>query len=169
MVLLESFMSLVLARIDNRLIHGQVLESWVPYVNADCIVVANDRVAGNAFQKLLMESAVPKTIQVIIDTVENVVDIFSTRELIDRRVLLLLASSQDALDIHRRGVGCGKLNLGNMHGGQGKQRVACTLALDPADVENLRLLEAEGVRVVSQCIPSDREQDWKSLIKGWGS
>jgi mannose/fructose/N-acetylgalactosamine-specific phosphotransferase system component IIB len=162
-------MSIVLARIDNRLIHGQVLESWVPYVNADCIVVANDQVAGNAFQKLLMEAAVPRGIRIIIDTVEKVADMFSTSELIDRKVLLLLASSQDALAIHRRGVGCGKLNLGNMHGGQGKQRVTCTIALDPADVDNLRLLEVDGVRVVSQCIPSDRELDWKKLIQNLGA
>ncbi|WP_432821101.1 PTS system mannose/fructose/N-acetylgalactosamine-transporter subunit IIB [Trichloromonas sp.] len=162
-------MSIVLARIDNRLIHGQVLESWVPHVNADCIVVANDQAAGNAFQKLLMEAAVPRGIRVIIDTLEGVAELCSTGELIDRKVLLLLASSQDALAIHRRGVGCGKLNLGNMHGGQGKQRVACTIALDPDDVDNLRLLEADGVRVVSQCIPSDREQDWKKLIQILGA
>ncbi|OHB28329.1 MAG: hypothetical protein A2X84_03750 [Desulfuromonadaceae bacterium GWC2_58_13] len=162
-------MSIVLARIDNRLIHGQVLESWVPYVNANCIVVANDQAAGNGFQKLLMEAAVPRGIRVVIDTVERVADLLSSMELTDRKVLLLLANSQDALAIHRRGVGCGKLNLGNMHGGQGKQRVACTIALDPADVDNLRILEADGVRIVSQCIPSDREKDWKKLVQSLGA
>ncbi len=162
-------MSIVLARIDNRLIHGQVLEAWVPYVHADSIVVANDQVAGNDFQKRLMEAAVPKGIRVIIDTIDNVVDLFLTNALSGRQVLLLLSSSQDALAVHRRGVGCGKLNLGNMHGGAGKQRVTCTIALDPADVANFRLLEADGVRIVSRCIPSDRELDWKQLIKNLGS
>jgi len=162
-------MSIVLARIDNRLIHGQVLESWVPYVNADCIVVANDQVAGNAFQKLLMETAVPRGIRVVIDTLDHVARLLSSRELTDRKILLLLANSQDALELHRLGVDCVKLNLGNMHGGEGKQRVACTIALAPADVDNLRLLEADGVRVVSQCIPSDRELDWKKLVHGLGA
>jgi PTS system mannose-specific IIB component len=162
-------MSIVLARIDSRLIHGQVLESWVPYVNADCIAVANDQVAGNAFQKLLMEAAVPRGIRVVIDTVDKIAAMFSSQELSGRKVLLLLADSQDALAIHRRGIGCDKLNLGNMHGGQGKQRVACTIALDPGDVDNLRMLEADGVRIVSQCLPSDREQDWKKLIQSLGA
>jgi len=162
-------MSIVLARIDNRLIHGQVLESWVPHVHADCIVVANDLVAGNPLQKLLMEAAVPKKLRVVIETLVRAAALLADDALLNRKILLLLATSQDALALHRLGVGFDKLNLGNLHGGQGRQRVSCTIALDPVDVDNLRLLEAEGVRVVSQCIPLDREQDWKKLIQHLGA
>ena len=55
-------MSIVLARIDSRLVHGQVLEAWVPYVDADCIVVANDEVAAASFQCMVMQAAVPSSI-----------------------------------------------------------------------------------------------------------
>lgn len=161
-------MSIVLARIDNRLIHGQVLESWVPHVKADCIVVANDKVAAIPFQKTLMEAAVPRGIRVVIDTLDKIAAIFSSRGLADCNVLLLLANSQDALALHRLGVDFRLLNLGNMPGGGGRQRVACTIALDPEDIRNFRDLEAQGVRVVSQCVPPDRERDWKKLIKSIG-
>jgi PTS system mannose-specific IIB component len=157
-------MSIVLARIDNRLIHGQVLESWVPHVKADCIAVANDKVAGNPLQKSFMVAAVPRGIRVIIDTVEKIADIFLSSELTDRKILLLLASSQDALAMHRHGVDFTTLNLGNMQGGEGKQRVACTIALAPEDILNLKDLEADGIRVVFQCVPSDRAQDWKIFL-----
>ena len=53
-------MNIVLARIDNRLIHGQVLESWVPTTRANCIIVANDEVAQAVMQKILMQAAVPR-------------------------------------------------------------------------------------------------------------
>jgi len=49
-------MALVFVRIDNRLIHGQVLEAWVPFVRADCIVVANDDIARKPLQKLMMKA-----------------------------------------------------------------------------------------------------------------
>lgn len=162
-------MSIVLARIDNRLIHGQVLESWVPYTHANCIVVANDEVAGLTFQRVLMEAAVPRGIRVVIGTIAEVAQLFAAGELAVSRVLLLFASSSDALQAHRLGVGFEILNLGNMHGGAGKTRMSCTIALDPADIDNLKSIEEAGVRIVSQCIPSDREQSWRKLIREAGN
>ena len=161
-------MSIVLARIDNRLIHGQVLEAWVPSTKANCIVVANDQVAALTFQRVLMEAAVPKGIRVEISTIENAARILNSEDMHTCRVLLLFATSEDALKAHRLGVGFTELNLGNMHGGEGKQRLSCTIALDPRDIDNLGSLESGGVRIVSQCIPSDRQQDWRKLIRGAG-
>ena len=82
-------MSIVLARIDSRLVHGQVLEAWVPYVNADCIVVANNQVAAESFQKTVMQAAVPSSIKLIIGTLEETASILSSTELLKKRVLLL--------------------------------------------------------------------------------
>ncbi len=161
-------MSLVLTRIDNRLIHGQVLEAWVPHTSANCIIVANDDVAGAEFQKALMQAAVPTNIRVIIDTVERVAQVLSSSSLDTSRVLLLFANSGDALRAHRLGVNFTELNLGNMHGGEGKVRFSCTIALDADDVDNLQDLEADGVRIMSQCIPPDRERSWRKLSQKQG-
>ncbi|MEJ2202092.1 MAG: PTS sugar transporter subunit IIB, partial [Desulfuromonadaceae bacterium] len=147
-----------------RLIHGQVLESWVPHVKADCIVVANDKIAGTPLQKAFMISAVPRAIRVIIDTVERAAVALLSEGLAQNNVLLLLANSLDILKIHRLGVKFSTVNIGNMHGGEGKQRVTCTIALAPEDVLYFKELEAEGIRIVSQCIPSDRAQDWKKFL-----
>ncbi|AMV72562.1 hypothetical protein JCM30471_10810 [Desulfuromonas carbonis] len=157
-------MSIVLVRIDNRLIHGQVLEAWVPAVRANCIVVANDQAASAPFQRMLMEAAVPKGIKVLIGSVAESSALLSTGELDDFRVLLLYATSEDALRGLRSGAPFHELNLGNMHAGAGKQKLSCTIALDPEDIGNLQQLEADGVRIMSQCIPSDRERPWKNLL-----
>jgi len=158
-------MSIVLARIDNRLIHGQVLETWVPYTHANCIVVANDQVAALPFQRAMMEAAVPRSIRVVIGTIEEVARLFDVGDLTPDRVLLLFSSSNDALRARRHGIPFADLNLGNMHGGEGKQRFSCTIALDGEDIENLAAMEETGVRIVSQCIPSEREQGWRKLIR----
>ena len=162
-------MGIVLTRIDNRLIHGQVLEAWVPSIRANCIVVANDQVAGRTFQKVLMETAVPKGIRVKIVPLAELHQTLVTEEVEACRVLLLFASSADALEACRLGVNFDRLNLGNMHGGEGKMRLTCTIALDPEDIDNLTRIEAEGVQISSQCIPSDRRQDWRKLIRNAGS
>lgn len=160
-------MSIVLARIDNRLIHGQVLEAWVPHVHADCIVVANDRIAGVTFQRVLMEAAVPRGIRVVIATVEEAARFLAAEER-EHRILLLFADSADALRAYHLGIIFPELNLGNMHGGEGKLRYSCTIALDRDDIETLEALEEEGVRIVSQCIPADREQYWRKLVPSGG-
>ena len=161
-------MSIVLARIDSRLVHGQVLEAWVPYVDADCIVVANDAVAGTAFQRMVMQAAVPSSIKLIIGTLEETASILSSADLLKKRVLLLFDSSSDALKVRQLGVAYPKLNLGNMHSSAGKDRYTCTIALDQEDIERLQQVEDQGVTIVSQCVPADREQNWHKLVRSGG-
>ncbi len=158
-------MSIVLTRIDNRLVHGQVLEAWIPFVHANCIVVANDELARTALRRVMMEASVPKSIRVVIGTVDEICRRFADRQFEQESVLLLFANSLDALTAHRRGIDFKELNLGNMHQGQGTYQLSCTIHLDQDDVENLRLLEDEGVEVVSRCVPADRGRNWKKLIR----
>lgn len=158
-------MAIVLTRIDSRLIHGQVLEAWVPYVQADCIVVANDEVANLALQRMIMQAAVPTSIKLVIGTLDEAAACLASPELARCRVLLLFASSADALRACRLGIVFPKLNLGNMHSGEGKYRYSCTIALDREDIDNLRAVETAGVTIVSQCVPADREQGWEKLIR----
>jgi mannose/fructose/N-acetylgalactosamine-specific phosphotransferase system component IIB len=158
-------MTIVLARIDNRLIHGQVLEAWVPSTRADCIVVANDQVAGLTMQCRLMAAAVPKHLKVFIGTLEEVNKSLQSDKFAGNRVLLLFENSLDALHGHQLGMPYDSLNLGNMHAGDGKVRYSCTLALDSSDIDNLNRLEEEGVSIACQCIPADKLRPWRKLIR----
>ncbi len=157
-------MSLVLVRIDNRLIHGQVLEAWVPYVHADCIVVANDEVAGNTLKKMMMKASVPTCIRVEIGTIDEAVELLNSAELSRYRVLVLFGTTADAVRAYQAGLKYDKLNLGNMHAERGKARYSCTLFLNSADLDNLELLDRAGVEITSRCIPGDGERPWHKLI-----
>lgn len=156
---------IVLARIDNRLVHGQVLEAWVPFVHADCIVVASDEVAAKPLQKKLMAAAVPSEIRVVIVSLAEAAEFFARNDT-SARILLLFADSAAALKGHQLGIPYSELNLGNIHGGDGKRWVSCTIALHDDDIARFRQLEAAGVRVIARCIPSDDGRDWKELAYG---
>ncbi len=158
-------MAVVLTRVDNRLIHGQVVESWVPYVKADAIVVANDEAASDSMKKALMKMAVPTSLRVQVLPVQEVAAVLASNDWTGQRVLLLFAGTGDALQAHRKGVAFSSLNLGNLHGGSGKVRYSCTICLDEADIVNLQALEEDGVRVVAQCVPADREQPLSKLCR----
>lgn len=158
-------MGIVLARVDNRLIHGQVLEAWVPHTHADAIVVANDRIADAPLQMALMEAAVPSSIRVLIDTLPRVAVELTRPEWDSARILLLFETSGDALTGHRLGLSFDELNLGNLHADVGKVRVSCTIALGEEDILSLRSLEEdEGVTITCQCIPADRGRPWRKLL-----
>ena len=157
-------MSLALVRIDNRLIHGQVLEAWVPFVHADCIVVANDEIAGNTLKKMMMQASVPSRMRVEICTVEQAAELLASAELKRYRVLLLFGTTADAIRAYRAGLKYERLNLGNLHADKGKARYSCTLFLNAADLDNLELLDQAGVKITSRCIPADGERPWRKLI-----
>lgn len=156
---------IVLARIDNRLIHGQVLEAWVPFVQADCIVVASDEVAAKPLQKKLMAAAVPGEIPVIIGSLAEIAEFFSRNESA-RRILLLFSRPAAALQGYRLGIPFAELNLGNLPGGDGKRRVSCTLSFSEDDLSIFHQLEAGGVKILARCLPSDAALDWKILAAG---
>ncbi|MEA3545853.1 MAG: PTS sugar transporter subunit IIB [Thermodesulfobacteriota bacterium] len=157
-------MRLVLTRIDNRLIHGQVLEAWVPFVRADCIVVANDEIAGNQLKKMMMRASVPSQMRVEIGTVVESVALLNSVQLKRCRVLLLFGTTSDAVRAYREGLAYDRLNLGNLHADKGKARFSCTLFLNPADMDDLELLDQAGIKITSCCIPADGERPWRKLI-----
>lgn len=139
----------------------------MPFVHADCIIVANDEVAARPLQMKLMAAAVPSDIRVFIGRLDAVAD-FVAKELGASQALLLFADSSDALRALQLGIPFKQLNLGNLHGGDGKRRISCTIALDDRDLDNFRQLEAEGVRITARCIPSDDGCDWKQLLANGG-
>ena len=156
---------IVLARIDNRLVHGQVLEAWLPFVQANCIVVASDELAVKPLNKKLMTASVPSDIPVIIGSLVEIAEFFTHNETCTR-ILLLFSSPAAALQGYRLGIPFSELNLGNIPGGDGKRRLSCTVSLNDDDLSSFLQLEACGVRVFARCLPADAALDWKTLAGG---
>lgn len=158
-------MSIVLVRIDNRLIHGQVLEAWIPNTGANCIVVANDEIADEDIRKRLMAAAVPRGIRVLIASVAESSRFVLSSDNRSLRILLLFGNPEDALQAFRQGVHFLQLNLGNLHRPQAEHQVGCTVTLDCSDISSLAELESEGVEINLQCVPSDRQRGWRTMLK----
>ena len=78
-------MNLLLVRVDDRFIHGQILESWIPYLKAQSVVVVNDILAGDHFQKTIMSMAIPDRITLRIVSLDEVACLAQDSELDDKR------------------------------------------------------------------------------------
>jgi len=146
-------MSLVLVRVDCRLIHGQVVETWVPHTGANCLLVANDDLVANEILKSVMEMAVPPGIHVVFSRVEEVRGVLSEIERKGEKAILLCATFGDALEIFHRGVRFSTLNIGNLHYAAGKVEIAPSVYFTQEDFEAVHCLSHLGVAVTVKATP----------------
>ncbi len=155
---------LVFIRIDDRLIHGQVVEGWVNYLKASCLLVADDAVASNTLQRSIMELAVPQGLKVMIGRVEDICRRLRSPALDAERIILLFSNPADALRAINAGIECRSLNVGGMHFVPGKRKLMEVLAVNEEDLEALREIAGKGIKVDIQTVPTQRPIPlWKIL------
>ena len=147
---------IICTRIDDRLIHGQVVEGWVNYLKATCILVADDRVASNPLQCSILELAVPQGLKVFIGRVEEICAKARTAALDAERIILLFSNPADVLHAMKNGMDCRELTIGGMRTVPGKRRILDVLAVDDADVGALQELVGMGVKITIQTVPTQR-------------
>lgn len=158
-------MTLVLVRVDCRLIHGQILEAWIPFTQADCLIVANDEVAGDLMQRTIMEMAVPPTIETVILNVRDAARSLATdSRWAGKRIILLVANCQDALVFLRTGPHFDWLNLGNINCSPGKTHVTCSVSLDGIDMDCLKEINKAGVAIEARGVPQDPSREFKDIL-----
>ncbi len=146
-------MPIVLVRVDCRLVHGQVLETWVPHTGANCLLVASDELEANPLLKSVMEIAVPPSIHVLFRAVGDVATAVAGIDQRNERAILLCARLADAVRIYRSGVRFPALNIGNLHYGEGKVEVTPSVYFAPEDFEAVDSLSRLGVAVTVRSTP----------------
>lgn len=156
---------IILIRIDDRLIHGQVVEGWVNYLKATCIIVADDRVAKNVLQCSIMRLAVPQGLKVCVGSVDDVCAQIRSAAFDAERVILLFSNPADVLRAFKAGVPAQRLNIGGMHVTPGKCRLMDVLAVDEADREALRTIMGMGVKVEIQTVPTEKPVPLSKVLK----
>jgi PTS system mannose-specific IIB component len=144
-------------RVDNRLIHGQIIETWLPFTRSRMIVVANDALSADPLRQEIMGLAIPSHVDKVFVTVEGLHGFLSTafQDDVEPDVLVLFASCEDARRAHEHGTAFSCLNLGNMHYGPGKEQLCAHVALDGRDKVCLSYFAARGVALDFRCVPNE--------------
>ena len=156
--------NIVLTRIDNRLIHGQVATQWCGVIGANLILVANDEVAGNTLRQGLMDMAAPSYAQTRYWTIEKTIN--TIHKASDaQKIFIVCDNPTDVLALVEGGVPIKKVNIGNMHMADGKRQVATTVAVDDKDVAAFKRLQELGVELFIQRVPDIAKEDIKKLFE----
>lgn len=158
-------MKVALVRVDSRLIHGQILEAWVPYTGATLLVVLNDEAAASDLTRSIMTMCVPPAIRVIVARVRDAAVVEARPDFDGAAAIVLVATPADALAVHEAGLRFSRLNLGNLHFAPGKRQVSACVSLGDEDRQAILALEARGVTIEAQAVPRERARPYRELVE----
>jgi mannose/fructose/N-acetylgalactosamine-specific phosphotransferase system component IIB len=158
--------SLRLVRIDDRLIHGQVVAGWLRALGGQRIVIVDDATARDEFLREVLTLAAPQGVPVEVYDVATgaarCIELAATPE----PVIVLARSPRTILGLRQAGVPMEVVDLGGMGAGPGRRRIHRTISVSPDEIRELREIEQLGTRVEIQIVVDDRPIPLHSLVSG---
>ncbi len=158
-------MDIAHVRVDNRLVHGQILEAWIPYLRVSCIIVVDDCVASDYFCESVIRMAVPREIEVIICGLKEFAETYSFHQGSGQKTLVLFSKISDALAAYRLGFRFEKLNIGNVYNEECTHRCTASVLLNDSDANDLSSLRAEGVQIDLQPVPREKPVEYFDVVQ----
>ncbi|OWY40119.1 PTS N-acetylgalactosamine transporter subunit IIB [Xenophilus sp. AP218F] len=155
--------NIVLSRIDERLVHGQVGVQWVGFAGANLVLVANDEVAEDSIQQNLMEMVLAEGIDIRFWPLQKVID--NIHRAADRQKILIVCKTPgDFRKLVEGGVPIARINVGNMHYAEGKKQIHKTVSVNAEDVRDFQALREKGVECYIQGVPTEPALDVYPLL-----
>ena len=155
-------MSWILHRVDDRLIHGQVVVAWGERMRPRRIWVVDDASAADPWERELLGSSAPG-IEVRVVTVPEAVSLYAGEVVDEGGAFLLVRDLRTALALVEAGLAIRAFNLGGLHYAPGKDKVNEYIYLDAEDRARARALLARGVTLEVQDVPATRPQPLGAL------
>jgi len=157
-------MSLRLVRIDDRLIHGQVIAVWLRALGGKRIVIVDDATARDEFLREVLTLAAPHGVEVEVHDVASgavrCIELAAAPE----PVMVLARSPRTILALRQAGVPIEVVDLGGIGAGPGRKRIHRTISVSPDEIRDLQSIEKLGTRVEIQIVADDRPIPFQSVV-----
>ncbi len=162
-------MTTTLYRVDDRLIHGQIIAAWVPHIRATRIIVADDQLPQNIMLSKILRLAAPANLRVEILPVRQAVALVEQQRSGPGLLTIMLFAGLDAVvQALADGLNLVELNIGNIRNAPGKLQVAESISLDRDEIEDLRKLQEQDVKITIQPVPTAPAVDLIALMQRKG-
>ena len=160
----NDYMVIGLARIDDRLIHGQVATRWTKETNVQRIIVVSDEVAADPVRKTLLTQVAPPGVTAHVVDVAKMIRVYNNPKYAGERVMLLFTNPTDVERIVEGGVKITSVNIGGMAFRQGKTQVNNAISVDAKDIEAFNKLNARGIELEARKVSTDQKLKMMDLI-----
>ncbi|AUU99689.1 PTS galactosamine transporter subunit IIB [Phytobacter ursingii] len=150
--------NILLTRIDNRLVHGQVGVTWTSTIGANLVVVVDDVVAGDEIQQKLMGiTAETYGFGIRYFTIEKTINVIA-KAAPHQKIFLICRTPDTVRKLLEGGVPLKDVNVGNMHFSEGKKQISSKVYVDEKDINDLRFIRDQGINVFIQDVPGDSKE-----------
>lgn len=148
-------MAIEVVRIDDRLIHGQIVQGWLKVIQVDKILLISDEVAEDKMQQILLSMAMPSNVKLVVKNVKD-----ASYELLNDvydkdKLMVLFSNPQDIVKVLDNGFKFKSINVGGMHFTHGKVQILKNLSVDKEDIISFMKLIENGIELEARILPSD--------------
>lgn len=148
--------NIVLARVDDRLIHGEVVSVWTPSLSVNCIIVIDDIVAKDTFNTRVLKALAPSGVTIEIYSTDDGVEALKAEGSSKERVMILTKTPVVFDKLHENGVELTEVNLGGMGIRDERKPFIKNVSCDENEVDSIRNLVNKGVHVYYQLVPEQK-------------
>ncbi|AYO31323.1 PTS mannose/fructose/sorbose transporter subunit IIB [Biomaibacter acetigenes] len=157
-------LNIVLTRIDDRLIHGQVMTAWVKYTQANRIIIVDDNVAQDPFMEKVLKMAAPPGIKVEVYDTQKAVAVLKGEGSPGEKVIVLAKHPKTIYALMEGGVGIKELNVGGMGAGAGRKLLYKNISASQEEREVFKNILSKGVAILIRIVPDDKGVEIKKFL-----
>ena len=144
-------MPIIFARVDDRLIHGQIVQAWLPELTIDEVLIPCQKGKESCLNRGLLRLSLPYEYDLsVLDFVSAARHVATSK----KRIFLLMANLQEAKELIANGVQIKSLNIGGMHFKEGAQKLADHVFLDEQDKHFLKIIWDLGISIETRAVPN---------------
>lgn len=161
-------MPVTIMRIDDRLIHGQIITRWIAEAQADMILVADNQAAIDPTQQMLLKLVTPANIELQIKSIEDAVQLLILESVNCKKILLMVRNPESALKMQENGLSIDTINVGNISNTKsvtGRKKLLPFIFVEEQDVVCLRGLAKAGIKLDVRAVPNDKSIDAVELLQ----
>lgn len=154
-----------LTRIDHRLLHGQTAFSWTKFVDADCVLIANDDLLKDELKMNVMRFAKPSGIKLVMKNLEDSITALNSGVTDKYKLFVIVESVKDAYRLANACPQIKSINVGGMKASDNRKQIAKAVFIDEEDARMFKELHAKGIEVEARLVPNEDKQDVIKLIE----
>ena len=156
-------MAIEFVRIDDRLLHGQVVTTWIKKYEIEQVIIVSEEVANDKLRQTILKTAAPEGIKVVFFSPEKFISVYHTVP-IKRRTMMLLTNPKEVWECVDGKVDFNYLNVGNMSKTDVNKKITAGVAVTDADRNYFKNIIDKGIKVEIQMVPNDKSENMKSYI-----
>jgi PTS system mannose-specific IIB component len=151
-------------RIDDRLIHGQVIAVWCKHLQINRIAIVDDGVAADSFMQEVLKLAAPKGLRVDVYSIAQAINVLDQDSASARTTMILVKSPAAARQLYDGGLQYSALNVGGIGSGPGRKNIFKNISASEQEIATLKSLMDKGVQITLLTVPGERSKAFAEVV-----